>query len=521
MKYLVMFLSWAFGVLTVLFLVFMSMTLLDVGSADIPIVLENTDEYARVKWELEGRDFGQPIMLVVSYFLFAVTHSLHHRLRKKKCDTLNADAIEGPFVLYLRSFIADRITSRRISLFADIRSEEETLVDVLSEIAPVYAIGDPKDKKMPVGASRIYVDDGHWKTTVEKLSQKAVVVVLRLGETDSFWWEVEMAAQKVPLEKLLFVVPECKTFSNVATLYKVLLDNKIDIKSAGISIDRKSRGSISSFMFFGHDGTPVAKSVKIPRFTQIVVSYENILRNALAEFRARYGLHARWGAAIRWAQLLQIVVVGSMFLTFVSLGVRDFTRLNCQMPYELLEKCVEYPEFTSKYSNDINGSCLICAIDESVKGYLWLADEKYKFMLCTEAKAIRAMSQGELRQLSKAQKNSLLMIKKYVPECYDEYVGILAEAAILSIQRPKETADLIKAYKRKIDMLPQWMIDFEMSLHDECDNMLMRLSDEVVKHIDESNIVETLKILHSQTINVGNTSTQGESQPLDEDSADM
>ena len=60
-----------------------------------------------------------------------------------------------------------------------------------------------------------------------------------------------------------------------------------------------------------------------------------------------------------------------------------------------------------------------------------------------------------------------------------------------------------------------------MSLHDECDNMLMRLSDEVVKHIDESNIVETLKILHSQTINVGNTSTQGESQPLDEDSADM
>lgn len=512
MKYLAMFLSWAFGVLTVLFLMSMSMMLLGVESPDIPIVLENTDEYARIKWELVGCDFGQPIMLVVSYFLFAVTHSLHHRLRKKKCDTLNADAIEGPFVLYLRSFIADRITSRRISLFADIRSEEETLVDVLSEIAPVYAIGDPKDKKMPVGASRIYVDDGHWKTTVEKLSQKAVVVVLRLGETDSFWWEVEMAAQKVPLEKLLFVVPECKTFSNVATLYKVLLDNKIDIKSAGISIDRKSRGSISSFMFFGHDGTPVAKSVKIPRFTQIVVSYENILRNALAEFRAKYGLHARWGAAIRWVQLLQIVVVGSMFLTFVSLGVRDFTRLNCQMPYELLEKCVEYPEFTAKYSDKINGTNLTWAFVEAEKGSFWLPDSKYKFRFFTELKAQLAATSGECVQFFTEPRNSLLMIKKYVPECYDEYVGILAEAAILSIRLPGETDELIAAYQNKLNDLPQWMKEFlahESELferranvdgHDNLGGVLRRFAKETARHADDHDFVDGLKVLRTITI---------------------
>lgn len=91
-------------------------------------------------------------------------------------------------------------------------SEEEVLVSVLSDIAPVYAIGDPKDKKMPLGTSRIYIDDEHWKSTVIDMMNRAVVVVLRLGKTDSFWWKVETAVKNISLDKVMFVVPESKIY---------------------------------------------------------------------------------------------------------------------------------------------------------------------------------------------------------------------------------------------------------------------------------------------------------------------
>ena len=286
--------SLVFGVLYMLFVAVWLQIFLGIVPTEVPIVLENTKEYSCALFELIGQDVGIPFFIIASYYLFSLFFSLYHRYGKRTKDTLSPNDIKGPFVLYLRSFIADNTTVKRVSSLSDERSEEEVLVNVLSDIAPVYAIGDPNDKMMPLGASRVYVEDRHWKATVVKLAQKAAVLVLRLGETDSFWWEVEMAAQSVPLDKILFVVPESKTFNNVATLYKILLDNGVDIKLVDVSIDKKLTGSISSFLFFSQDGKPVARSVKTPRFSRIVLSYENILRNTLSEFRAKFGLQPVW-----------------------------------------------------------------------------------------------------------------------------------------------------------------------------------------------------------------------------------
>ena len=515
--------SLVFGVLLMLFVAVWIQIYLGILPTEVPIVLENTKEYFCALFGLIGRDFGIPFFIIASYYLFSFFFSLYHRYGKRKKDTLSPDDIKGPFVLYLRSFIADNTTVKRVSSLSDERSEEEVLVDVLSDIAPVYAIGDPNDKIMPLGASRVYVEDRHWKTTVVKLAQKAAVVVLRLGETDSFWWEVEMAAQSVPLDRILFVVPESKTFNNVATLYKILLDNGIDIKSLDVSVDKKLTGSISSFLFFAKDRKPVARSVKTPRFSRIVLSYENILRNTLAEFRAKFGLQPIRKHAVRVSRLLQAVLLLAMLCYVVPVFFNHFVELKYQMPYELLEKCVGHAEFTAKYSNKINGSNLTWAIIESARGSFWLTDEKYKFQVQTELAAIRAMSHDERKQLLGAPENPLLMIKKYVPECYMDYVNVLSEAAILAIRRPEETEDLIRAYKRKIDVIPQWMNDFcdsEMRLQDGSGTAL-RFANEVIKHAGDDNIVEALKVYRSLTMNISNDSTQPISLSGDGGATDM
>lgn len=469
---------------------------------DIPIALEGTFEYFDIKWQLIGQDVGSIILIVVSIILSSFFYSMYRRLNKKRKDTFDKDAITAPFVLYLRSFIDDKTTKKRISFVNDVRSEEEVLVEVLSDIAPVYAIGDPKDKKMPLGASRIYVDDEHWKTTVVDMMNRAVVVVLRLGKTDSFWWEVETAMTNIPLDKVMFVVPESKTFSNVATLYKILLNHDIDIQNLNVNIEKKNQGSISSFLYFDKSGQVITNEVKTPRFTKIVLSYENILRNALSGFREKFGLKTNHKRTIKWARLLEILLIISIVFIGSSKLFGDLVTLKYQMPYELVEKCVENANFVNKYSSEVNGTNLTWSVLEARKGLLGLEDEKYKELFLIEARTIQSMSYDEFDQIQTASKNMLLMVKKYLPESYDLYTEILSEAAIIAIQHPNEIKELIQQYRQNIDNMPEWVYDFvnnDEASEDEYKYML-QYNSLIVEHIDDDDIADILKTLSSQAM---------------------
>lgn len=191
--------------------------------------------------------------------------------------------VKPPFVLYLRSFCADKITSESAYYLTSIVSEEESLVKVLEQIAPVYAIGDPQDKKMPMGATRIYVDDEHWKSTVKSMALQAEAVVLRLGKTNSFWWEVEMALEDIPLHKLLFAVPVAESFNEVSVLYKTLMDKHIDIGNQSIAVNKVKMGSLSSFLYFDINGKPHSTIVESPRI-KIAKTYEEVLQKSLNGF---------------------------------------------------------------------------------------------------------------------------------------------------------------------------------------------------------------------------------------------
>ena len=503
MKYVAMFFAVLFGGVSFICIIGYLELLVGLIPTDIPVLSEGTVEYELFIYELIGRDIFTIIIIVVCIILSSFFFSLYHRLNKKKKDTFNINNIKGPFVLYLRSFIDDKTTRKRVSPFIDIRSEEEVLVEVLSDIAPVYAIGDPKDKKMPIGASRVYVDDEHWKSTVINMAKRAVVVVLRLGKTDSFWWEVDMVMKNIPIGKVLFAIPESKTFSDVSILYKILLDNNIDIKSLDVKIGKNLNGSISSFLFFDNDGNPVAKEVKIRRFTRLIISYENVIRNALEAFRSKFGLHTNHKTTFRYARIFQILLI--LFLLFIASNkmFNDYIELKYQMPYELVEKCIESPDFVKKYSSDINGTNLSWGLIESTKGCFALEDEEYKFIFMVETEAIISMSDDEFSQLETQAKNRLLMVKKYVPDSYDLYVEILSKAAIIAIQHPHEIDELILQYKSNTDSMPQWIIDFFDSEDYTEDieinkSMTVKFNNMVISHYEDENIVDIMKTLTSQ-----------------------
>jgi len=498
MKYIYAVLTAIFGFIAFIYTIaYFEMLLGLLTPIEIPIVIEGTQEYTDIEEQLIGQDVFSIILIIVCIFLASIFYSKFHRTKRKKKDTFDKDSIKGPFSLYLRSFADDKTTMKRISFINDIRSEEEVLVDVLSEIAPVYAIGDPKDKKMPLGASRVYVDDEHWKSTVTDLMNRATIVALRLGKTNSFWWEVETAIKNIPLDKLIFIVPESKTFSDVAVLYKILIDNNIDIKQLDVNIERKRQGSISSFLYFDKDGNAVNKEVKAPRFTRLIISYDNILKNALDGFRRKFGLTPNHKQIVKWARLVEFLLIGFILYIGATKTFGDLMNLKYQMPYELVEECVKSQSFVEKYSDEINGTNLTWSLVEAQKGYIGLDDEKYALLFLIEAHTFYLMTYEEYEQINSAPKNKLLMVKKYLPDYYDTYIELVSEATIIAIQHSDDINNLVQLYKSNVDSMPQWLVDFFDSddLPEDEYEFLMKFNELIVSHIDDDDIGGILKTM--------------------------
>lgn len=233
------------------------------------------------------------LIIFLCTVLYAFFKKKSRRLGGREKD-INVSDVRQPFVLYLRSFLADETTRESAYFLTSEINEEESLVTVMEQIAPVYAIGDPKDQKMPLGARRIYVNDEHWKSTVRDLAHKAEVVVLRLGKTNSFWWEVEMALEEVPLNKLLFAIPVAESFSEVSALYKILMDKKIDIGDQNIGVNKVKMGSLSSFLYFDDNGKPHTSTVESPR-VKLAKTYEEVLQKSLSDFIATFASTTRIG----------------------------------------------------------------------------------------------------------------------------------------------------------------------------------------------------------------------------------
>ena len=147
-----------------------------------------------------------------------------HLSQKKGRDILKSD-LRKP-ILYLRSFLHDPLAAfsendttlakyLSLGIPLNLNSEEEQIAFAVNKFGPLIAIGDPKESIPQLGASRVYTEHESWKDVVINLIKLSQLVILRVGDTPGFWWEVEMVLKNKSPLKLIFLLPNSKKQYNI------------------------------------------------------------------------------------------------------------------------------------------------------------------------------------------------------------------------------------------------------------------------------------------------------------------
>jgi DNA uptake protein ComE-like DNA-binding protein len=152
--------------------------------------------------------------LLVPWYL--VTVSLYRRARRRALlpATELTKRNPRPIILYLRSFLDDKIKMRARAVNGRSFLEtvvkipfEEVITDHLWRYGPVVAIGKPGDTLPPLGAARDYVSDGSWHQKVEQLMAQASIIVVVVGRTEGLAWELTKIIELGLTRKLVLLLP--------------------------------------------------------------------------------------------------------------------------------------------------------------------------------------------------------------------------------------------------------------------------------------------------------------------------
>jgi hypothetical protein len=116
-------------------------------------------------------------------------------------------------VVYLRSFKSDvrlfETPSQVLALLIGHASQtyEWSLAKATAAIGPLVAIGKPGENLPPGGAARLYVDNDHWQQVATELVSIAKLVVLRVGQTRGFLWELRHVVEQCDPRKVVVFLP--------------------------------------------------------------------------------------------------------------------------------------------------------------------------------------------------------------------------------------------------------------------------------------------------------------------------
>ena len=152
-------------------------------------------------------------LLLAALVLWALTLKLtpflanKYRERQRSVFETAEDVMKNdtrPPVLYLRSFKDDEKIARAITFYS---IEQERKV-ALFEIGPFITMAEP-DKPDPIdpGAARMRLPRDAWQQQVGEEMSRAALVMMRIGQSDGFWWELSEAPKRVKPERLVLLVP--------------------------------------------------------------------------------------------------------------------------------------------------------------------------------------------------------------------------------------------------------------------------------------------------------------------------
>jgi hypothetical protein len=204
------------------------------------------------------------IIGVTGYVLRSFGSRLVIRARKIELARASDELVRDsrPFILYLRSFLDDTITSKpgTIETFyylPSVRTEEEQLISVLSGVGPVVAVGKPGEDLPELGARRVYFSNQIWQQSIGELMSEAALVVLRPGRTSGIWWEISYAMAKVRPERLLIVIP---FDTNEYEVFAQEFERRCGVRLPKYNLNNIYQ--IAAFVYFDLDGSPHLLAMK-------------------------------------------------------------------------------------------------------------------------------------------------------------------------------------------------------------------------------------------------------------------
>lgn len=147
-----------------------------------------------------------PIFLIFPAMIGLVARG--RRMRALPAEELLRREGRAPVVL-LRSFSDDDLIDPTYTATYKVvpGRYEDRLIAALAALGPAVALGRPGEKDPHMGAARLYVKDEHWQNAIAYLMAHATAVLAVVGGSPGLWWEIELAIQQVPVERLLFFFP--------------------------------------------------------------------------------------------------------------------------------------------------------------------------------------------------------------------------------------------------------------------------------------------------------------------------
>jgi hypothetical protein len=222
-----------------------------------------------------------------------------------------------PPILYLRSFEDDDSSAEdafRLSMFRLLlgSTDEDRLTRALSQLGPVIAIGRPGEWLPSAGAARLNVSGTNWREEVDRLCDRARVVVLRVGFTDGFWWEVSRVWQRVARDRILLWFPLTKRLIDLLERDREFAERF----RAVCGIDVSARHGL--FVYFSPEGVPIIPAAPPPGDS---TTTDRAIVQQLEPFARSIGVSLRIPSAVSAARIVGLLIVAPLV---VAIGLMTF-----------------------------------------------------------------------------------------------------------------------------------------------------------------------------------------------------
>jgi hypothetical protein len=423
-------------------------------------------------------------------FLGVLCFNRGRKYRVSSAQALLTQDTRSP-VLYLRSFKDDSIAAQPTVNSAVLpwpATEEQQLAFAMSKLGPFVAIGRPGEALPELGAARLYVSDDEWQDTVTALMSQAQLVIMRAGESEGFWWEVQRAEQLVRPERLLFLIPygekQYEIFRQRAQKYLPCHLPEYSVQKCFLQY-----GSLKGLLYFGPDWTPhfidLWKKAKLPLMMRIrAVEARKPVATALKiALRPIFEqLHIKWtlppirrGVIVSWVFTGVSVIGGLVILGWgISTEFRPKSSLEKAIA-QFAERLMAIPEFRARFASLSKTEAYTFRRELGRKAMSRLNDEKLRVRTTIMRKVltaadIRTCAAIERGTASRSQTNEAL--NKLGSADVNTYFTLMEEAIraeLRALPRPKtvEEDQIAASFNVLLHKLPRDQAERLMSVYGE------------------------------------------------------